>query len=286
MALKVVLDSLDDVPEAIHSEYVEKDGKFVLQLDGAFSAVDRDNLQKALKKERDEHKAAKQRLGKYGELTPEQIEELRSKNEELALQIETLGTTDEAERTKKIDELADRRALARIKPIERQFNELKSQFEGVTGERDELRREKLTNKIISAVTDPVVLKEAGIVPDAVEDIKLWGLAHFEVDENGNVVSKESLGTPGIPPKDVFGDFKTNGQRRHWFGTTTGAGATGGKGSDSLTGDNPFVEGKFNLSKIGLLVKADPQKAVRMAKAASTKNYDATKYLPKALRPTA
>jgi len=285
MALKVILDSLDDVPEAVQSEYVEKDGKFVLQLDGAYSAIDRDNLQKALKKERDEHKTAKQRLQKYGELTPEALEELRSKNEELTLQIETLGSTDEAERTKKIDELAERRALARIKPIERQFNELKSQFEGVTGERDTLLRERKTNAIVNAVTDPVVLKEAGIVPDAVEDIKLWGLAHFDVDENGKVVSKESIGTPGLAPKDVFGDLKTNGQRRHWFGTTTGAGASGGKGSESFS-DNPFAQGTFNLSKIGLLVKNDPQKAVRMAKAATSKSHDALKFLPKALRPAA
>ncbi|WP_332719257.1 hypothetical protein [Pelagibacterium mangrovi] len=34
MALKTILDTLDDVPEVLHAEYKEVDGKFVLDLEG------------------------------------------------------------------------------------------------------------------------------------------------------------------------------------------------------------------------------------------------------------
>jgi len=284
MALKFELDSIDDLPEAVQAEYTEKDGKYVLNVEGAFTAEDRNKLQKALGKERDEHKATKASLKKYGDLKPETIEELRSKNEELTLQIETLGAGDEAERNKKIDELAERRALARVKPLERQITELRTANEALTGQVNTFVGRERTSKIVDAVANPALLKDLGIVPDAIDDIKLWGQAHFDVDEAGNVVSKESLGTPGLAPKDVFGDMKTNGQRRHWFGTTSGAGAGGGKGGESFT-ENPFAQKSFNLTKIGLLVKQDPQKAARMAKAATTASWDGMKYLPQALRPT-
>lgn len=34
MALKTILDSMDDVPEALHAESKEVDGKFVLDIEG------------------------------------------------------------------------------------------------------------------------------------------------------------------------------------------------------------------------------------------------------------
>jgi len=147
---------------------------------------------------------------------------------------------------------------------------------------DSLLGERRTSKIVGTVADPGLLKDAGIVPDAVEDIKLWALHNFDVDDDGNVVSKETLGTPGLSPKEVYADLKSQGMRRHWFGITKGAGAGGGKPGESF-GDNPFEKGKFNLTKIGAIVRQDPKKAVRMAKAASKDGYDATKHLPKELR---
>ena len=34
MALKAILDSIDDLPEDVKKEYVEKNGKFELQVEG------------------------------------------------------------------------------------------------------------------------------------------------------------------------------------------------------------------------------------------------------------
>jgi len=283
MPIPVIVDSLEDVPEPIREEYVERDGRYELQLDGAVSVADRDRLQRALAKEREDHKASKKRLQSYGELTPEKIEELTSERDELKLQLEAAGSQDDEERTKKIEELAEKRAALRVRPFERKVKEFQAELENISGERDRLLQEKRTNTVLSAVTDASLLKEAGVVPDAVEDVKLWALHNFEIDEaTGKVVSKETLGTPGLAPKEVFADMKSQGTRRHWFGATSGAGATGGKASESF-GENPFAQDKFSLTKIGAIVRQDPEKARRMAAAASTKDWDAKRFLPKELR---
>jgi len=283
MALNVIVESLDEIPEAIRDEYQETDdGKYVLQLNGAFSQVDRDKLQTALKKERDSHKETRERLKGFGDITPDRVGELEQQIEELNVQLEAAGADNDEERQKKLDELAERRALAKTKPLERQLNELTKERDSIIAERDSLLGERRTSKIVGTVADPGLLKDAGIVPDAVEDIKLWALHNFDVDDDGNVVSKETLGTPGLSPKEVYADLKSQGMRRHWFGITKGAGAGGGKPGEPF-GDNPFEKGKFNLTKIGAIVRQDPKKAVRMAKAASKDGYDATKHLPKELR---
>lgn len=286
MAVRAIVESLDDIPEALRPEYVEQDGKYVLQLEGGFTQADRDRLQRALAKERDDHKGTREKLRKYGDATPERFEELNNENEDLKLQLDTLKTQDDEDRTKKIEELAERRALARIKPLERKMQALQEDFQAVSGERDNLKQEKHRSRIVNAVTNSSLLKEVGVVPDAVEDVELWALSNFDTDDEGNVVSKDTLGTPGLSPKDVFMDMKNAGQRRHWFGTTTGAGASGGSGKESFA-DNPFTGGrnhpKFNLTKIASLCRRDPRLAVRMAKAASTKDYDATQHLPEELK---
>ena len=96
MALDVTVDSLDSVDEAFRGEYEERDGRFVLQLNGAFSQVDRDALQSSLRKERGDHKETRKTLNAFGEHTPDTIEALVTAGEELQLQLDAAGGTDEA----------------------------------------------------------------------------------------------------------------------------------------------------------------------------------------------
>ncbi len=284
MALDMIVESLDSVSEAFRGEYEERDGKFVLSVSGAFSEVDRNKLQESLRKERDEHKSTRGKLKAFGENTPDSITDLTDKNDELQIALDAAGGNDE-ERAAKIDELVERRSLAKIRPLERSLKTVNEALLGMTGERDGLLTDKRKAKILGTVLSPKLLKDVGVVADASEDVELWALHNFEVDEHsGKVVSKDSLGTPGLGPKDVFTEMKANGQRRHWFGPTQGAGAAGGKGGESFE-NNPFSQETFSLTRIGQLVKADTAKAIRMAKAASSKSHDAFKYLPKELRPS-
>ena len=72
MALELTLDSLDEIPENLHSLYLEKEGKYQLDVSGI---EDTSKLKSALEKERDAHKRyekdvkAWERLGK----TPDEL---------------------------------------------------------------------------------------------------------------------------------------------------------------------------------------------------------------------
>ncbi len=284
MALDMIVESLDSVDEAFRGEYVERDGKFVLDVTGAFSEVDRNKLQESLRKERDDHKSTRGKLKAFGENTPDSFTTLTDKAEELQLALDSTEGSDE-ERAAKNEELAERKALAKIRPLERQIKTLGTSLTDITGERDGLLTDKRRAKILGTVLSPKLLKEVGIVPEAADDVELWALHNFEIDEHSDkVVSKDSLGNPGLGPKDVFTEMKANGQRRHWFGPTQGAGAAGGKGGDNFE-NNPFSEETFSLTRIGQIVKSDTAKALRMARAASSKSYDAIRFLPTELRPS-
>ena len=79
MALKLTLDSLDGVDEAIKSLYVEQDGKFKLAVDGL---EDTSGLKSALEKERKARRDAEQRAKLA--LSDEELEEVERLRSEAA----------------------------------------------------------------------------------------------------------------------------------------------------------------------------------------------------------
>ena len=76
MALKAIVDTLDAVPEAVRGEYEQRDGKFVLKVEGA-----EDAYAGGIKRNRDEalseKKKLQDRLQAFGDLTPEEAQRLR-----------------------------------------------------------------------------------------------------------------------------------------------------------------------------------------------------------------
>ncbi len=284
MALEMILESLEDLPEVIHEHYVERDGHWELEANGAKSQTDVDKLNKALAQERLEHKAARVKIKAYGENTPDTIEELVASNEDLKLQVEAAGTEDAEERENRVNALADSRAMAKLKPVERELKRVQDALSEVTGERDTLKIAKTRSKIQKSVADAAVDKEVGIQKDAMEDVALFSGYAFEENELGEVVSKEGIPglIPGMTPKEAFLEMKSNSQRKLWFGETKGAGAGGGKGGESF-GDNPFKQEHFNFTKIAQITASDPEKAKRMARAAHSSDWDAMKYLPASLK---
>lgn len=88
MALKIEVESLDTVPETARSLYVEKDGKFRLDLDGY---EDPAGLKSALQKEREAAKNASKQAAQWAALgkTPDEIaalvEAAKKADEEKAL---------------------------------------------------------------------------------------------------------------------------------------------------------------------------------------------------------
>ena len=270
--LHVIVDSLDDVPEGAREHYAERDGKFELDLTGAFSTLDRDALMGSLRKERDVSGGHAATIKTFGKWTPETIHELETNHDLATIELAALKK-DGAPTGEDIDKIV----LARLAPVQRDLGRATEKVESLTGEVSGLVKDRTKGKILRDVVTAFGLKELGANPAAVVDVELWATSAFEVDESGAVVSVEGPGVvPGLKPVEVFKDMKDNKQRGHWFGPTVGAGASGGSDKND-TGDSPFTINKetgrpANLTEAGRIVKDDPERARRLAKAAGSKKY--------------
>ena len=274
--LHVIVDSLDDVPEGAREHYAERDGKFELDLTGAFSTLDRDALMGSLRKERDVSGGHVATIKTFGKWTPETIRKLETDHDDATIELIALkkdgGPTGED-----IDKIVETRVLARLAPVQRDLGRATEKVESLTGEVSGLVKDRTKGKILRDVVTAFGLKELGANPAAVVDVELWATSAFEVDESGAVVSVEGPGVvPGLKPVEVFKDMKDNKQRGHWFGPTVGAGASGGSDKND-TGDSPFKlekeTGKLaSLTEASKIVKDDPERARRLAKAAGSKKY--------------
>lgn len=130
MALALVVDSLDSVPEALRGEYAEKDGKFHLNVEGL---EDTSGLKSALQKERDARKALDKEVANW--------KRLGKSAEEIAELVET-REREETERLKKkgdTDALlkqANERAAKERAELEAELNAARaSERAAVVGER-------------------------------------------------------------------------------------------------------------------------------------------------------
>lgn len=279
MSFKFQVDTLDEVPEGNREHYVERNGKYEIQVEGMRTQGDVDRVMGSLKKERTDHDQAKARVRGFGEHTPDSIEELVVKIEDQRLLLDA-ANREGGPSDSDIEQLVETRTLQRVRPLERQVKRLGDELQTITGSNDALVAEKRSGSILKNVLDAAVHKDVAVSADALPDVELWARQVFETTEDGRIVSKDGVGvTPGLSPKEVFVDMKAAGQRRHWFGPTVGAGAKGGStGVDS--GINPFSKEGFNLTKAAQLTVSDPARAVRLAKAAGR-----LELLPARLRPS-
>lgn len=277
MALKHQVATLEDVPEPLREHYIERDGKYEIQVEGMKTVEDVSRVMESLRKERLDHDQAKARVRGFGEHTPESIETLTASLEDTQLRLDAAskegGPSDDD-----IDKLVENRAQQRVRPLERKITQLGTELESITGVNKKLAAEKRSGAILKDVLDAATAKDVGITADALPDVELWAERVFEQDDSGRILSKDGMGvTPGLSSKEVFADMKSSGQRRHWFGATVGAGATGGTGSGNDSA-SPYTKEGYNLTKAAQLSRSDPARAKRLAKAANREDM-----LPKALR---
>jgi hypothetical protein len=260
MALKAVVDSVDDLPEDVKAEYVERDGKFHLQVEGMKTQADIDRLQSALTKERNDHKAIKEKFSVLGDRDPTEVVTLLDRIPELEAAAQ--GKLDD----EKINQIVETRVKSKIAPVERERDQLKTQL----AEKDGLIEGFTTKEKTRTIHDKVraAAAKAKVLPEALDDALLLADRQFEVDESGNVVTKDGVGvTPGVDPEVWFTDLQQ--KRPHWWGPSQGGGAGGsGKGSGGTA--NPWSHDNWNMTEQGRIYKENPTRAEQLAKAAGTK----------------
>jgi len=261
MALKVLHDTVDEIDEAFRPLYTERDGKFVLTgVEGVKTQADIDRLQGALTKERNDHKAVKDRYGVLGDLDPVDVLAKLDKLPELEAAAE--GKLDE----NKINEIAESRVRTKLAPVERERDQLKTKLEATEGRVGELegviRSRDIKDNVMSAAL------KGKVIETALEDVLMLADRVFEVGEDGSVTTKDGVGvTPGISPEAWLQEMQS--KRPHWWPSSEGGGAKGGNGGGGGFANNPWSAEHWNMTTQGQLINQDRQKAEQMAKAAGT-----------------
>ena len=255
MALKTVVDSMDDVPEALQAEYVEQDGKFVLRIDGIDDHPAVVNLKTAHERTKtknkaltDELTAAKSRLeGLPEDFDAETYEELR--------------TAAEGKEPPKTDE-----QVARV----REQLERKHQAE-LAKERAE--RERLDGLLRKRTVDDALgqsLMEASVDQKFLAASKALLKDRVKVtDEDGDYVAVVETDMGPMPLKKYVADWAGTDEGKVFVSKPTGGDARGGTGQRFA--ENPFDDqgGKVkpNRTKQQEAILANPEKARQMAIAA-------------------
>lgn len=257
MALKSVLENLDDVPEALHDEYTKKtvNGKevYVLQIDDleAHPTVrGLKNAHEAVKKKRDEYKT--------------QLEGFEGLPEDFSIDAyNTLKAAAEGKGGDKVDEkqIADIRADERKKVLK----EVQPQIDRASRLDGEVRRRTIDGGLTDALVEAGVSKE--FLPAARALLKEKGKIEL-VDEDNQFQARIETNLGPQTLGEFVKDWVASPEGKAFAGKPSGGDATGG--NNKSMDENPFKApqgGKINLTKVSNLVKENPEKARQLARAA-------------------
>jgi len=266
MALEAIHSNLEDIPEQYRDLYSERNGQYELTgINGVKTQADIERMQVGLQKERDEHKATKQKLEPWRNLG--EFEEVQTKLDRIPeLEAAADGKVDED----KLNDLVEARIKTRLAPVERENTTLKQQIEERDASISEYKTKENKRKIEDAIRP--VLVEAKVLDSAQEDALMLAERLFEVrEDDGEVVMRDQVGyTPGITPKDWLSEIQKT--RQHWWPPSQGGGAGGGGGGNLGVngGRNPWSKDHWNVTEQGQVVREHgSEKAQALAKQAGS-----------------
>jgi len=227
MALALSVDSLDGLPDAIHSLYVEQDGKYVLDVDGGVPDVT--GLKTALESERAiakaESKAKKELEARYNGVDPDKYKEFLAKAEKAEEEKMILENRHE--------ELANKKLELRDAEWKRQLSSKEQELEEERKRVDSYKARALDDQIRAAINGKVHDK-------AVKGALLEARTMFVLDEKGNAVMLDEEGNIKIgkdgktafSPSEWISSEETKDENPHWYAASlggTGAIQTNGSG---------------------------------------------------------
>lgn len=243
MALKAVLESLEDQPEAIREYYKEQDGIYVLDLDDSIQEhPGAKSLKNALDAERDKRKQAikdrdeyKQKADKFpDDFDPDEYERLKANGD---------GGEDVQ---KKVEEARERERKRHEKTIEQ-----------LKAERDDLSEKYTGTKKNVGLKES--LTEVNVASHLREYAEEYWSNRAVIDEDGNLVTKD-----GTPLHEAIKEWAESEKGSHFIAAPSngGGGAPGGR-NGSATKDNPWSTDGRNLSEQMRLQNTDPERAKRL-----------------------
>jgi hypothetical protein len=255
MALKSRFNSRNEIPADQAAHYVERDGAWVLEVEGGF-------VEKA---RHDEMRAANIAL-------KQQIEAYQAR----FAGIDPVEVRKLADEKRRLEEAQQLKAGEFEQVLEARLKSLKAdadkQLAALTAERDALHARLATIQIDQAVVTEATKR--GLRPTALPDITARARHTFRL-VNGVPQAFESDGqTPragrdGVSPLSLAEWLDTQvSDAPHLFASSAGGGATG-SGSGGVGGaDNPWKSETFNLTRQGQIMKTNPALAASLKAAAA------------------
>lgn len=256
MPLKLTIAKLEDVAEplrAIYRQRTDGDG-FILDVDGGVVA----------KSVHDEFRTLnitlKKKLEAFGELTPEQLDELRGQVDSLK------GDLEKARKNKDAD------AEARIKAVQdglqKKLDEATKLADGYKG--------RLENVLIDGEVARVAA-EVGAHATAIEDIATRVRPRFKIGEDNKPYAVDPQGNKVYgedgQPLGIIGAVRQLVKSApHLFKPSSGGGASGSSagGGRSTAAGNPWSKESWNVTEQMKQIKTDRAEASRLAAEAGHK----------------
>jgi hypothetical protein len=261
--MKAVYQSIEEIPEALRSEYEDKGGSFVLKVDG-----DLPQYSAPLTEARSAAEDAKAKLASFRENNVKLLKELGAASFEDAVErLKILKSVDPAEynrlksRTSELEQQGIRtpedvtrifmektreQVAAAVKPLQDRLNEITARERAA---QEQLARTTLENALREAAS------KSGVDERAVPDFLARGLQIFTL-KDGQVVAQRgdqplfSRRKPGeaLTPEEWANDLSADAP--HLFRPSKGGGATGGTGAPKkrYIGQDPLEFGS-NLDAI-------------------------------------
>lgn len=261
--LKYSYTTLDDVPETYRSLYTQaNDGTVSLTaVVGLRTQDDVNQINNALNNERTEHKASKTALNTL--LAGRTVDEVQTLLDSIpALEAASQGNTPE-----NIDALVSAKLEQTKAPMQRQLTKVETENQELKNKIATYQDRENRRIIGDAVRGFAHLSK--MLPEAIADVEFMACGLFEVSENGEAITKAGIPgvTAGITPELWLTDLKAS--RPFYWPQSKNAGAGGGNGGNGGE-PNPWAKENWNLTKQGQILRADPEKADRLAKAAGVK----------------
>ncbi|HOF72326.1 MAG TPA: hypothetical protein PLV05_02150 [Verrucomicrobiota bacterium] len=256
MALKFKIKSKDEIPAGLEAHYVEREGGWVLDAEGAVEKGKLDEFRANNIKLSQELAEQKKR---FEGIDPEQVRKLAEEKQRL----------EEAQQIKagEVEKVVE----ARVKAAR---GELEKQVAAVRAERDALNVRLVTIQIDQGVV--AAASKRGLRPTAIPDITARARQVFRL-VNGVPLAFEADGQTVRVGKDGSTAMTLDewveqqvADAPHLFESNAGGGAAGngsGGAGGNRSGRNPFRKETWNLTEQMKLERTDPALAARLRAAA-------------------
>lgn len=239
--LKRTVADIDEVEETFRPHYIERDGKFVLdiEVEGMVPASKLEEFRTTTKQEKERREALE---AQYADVNLEEYQALKGRAELL----------DEHKLIKKGD--VDTVVQGRVNEAKRQFDEKEQSYR----QREGTLKDLVARTTIEAKVVQVAISQ-GLKKGAAGDLIRRAREVFRMDDNFDIVAYEPDGkSPKMKLGDpyTFEDFVKDTadaeDGKHLFEGNTGGGGDPGKGSGGVNGAgtivDPFAPETFNRAK--------------------------------------